>query len=240
MLTSLVTAAESTLEMSINAVTVSGYGGTTSNKGSGRDARVALKGMGIYAWKRSHVARHLFSALGIRDRCSVPPSSVSRGYVREDADPPALVMTVEFNKHSITAALWKESCGCLHALGYLNTHELGHDSLLACRRNAKVSGTRDNAPRAALNRVARGDSDNITPKYLDHLLVFGELAEHDDVMMPLREALHLRFIIAEVPLDRARDLTADPTFAGSRASAHAEIPCRETLENRGFTGGDEL
>lgn len=240
MLASLVSAAESALKTSINAVTVSGFGGATSNKGSGRDVRVALKKMGIYAWKRSHVAQHLVSALDIGGRCSEHPSSIARGYVGDDADPPTFVMTVEFNRHSITAALWKERCGRLQAPGYLNSNELGHDSLLACRSDAKKSDKCDDTLKAALSRVARKDSDYVGPKYLDHLLVFGELGEHDDVMMPLRQVLQTHFVNAEVPVNQARDLGTDLTFAASRALAYEEVPFWDTLGNRGYTRRNEL
>lgn len=239
MLASFVSAAESALESSINVITVSRCGGATSNKGSERDVRVALEQMGIYAWKRSHVAQHLVSALGLAAVVG-PPSSVARGFVGDDADPRLLVMTVEFNRHPITAALWKEICGYLRALGYLDSNELGHDSLLACRSDAKKSDRCDDALKAALSRVAREDSHYVEPRYLDHLLVLGELGEHDDVMMAPREVVQTDFANPKVPVNRARDLGTDLTLAASRALAYEEAPYRDKLENRGYTRRDEL
>ncbi|KAK4983210.1 hypothetical protein LTR50_007356 [Elasticomyces elasticus] len=222
-LQALVAAAESTLEKRIRSVAVSAYDlFTIDHDLVQRDVQSALNGVQVYSWHRiDHVVRQLVPALGIQGRCSDP-------YTLPDdpsyhADPEQLILTVEYTRQSLTAALWEEECSVLSQRGGVHTNELGHDALEACRRT-NDSASCDEAFKSTLRDVLRSqESMSSTDQTIGAVLIMGEQANDDGMMTLLRQVLEEQCSNGEsADLSLVRELAVDPAYVGSRVSALAE------------------
>lgn len=228
MLQALVAAAESTLEEPIHSALVTAYDlEIIDHDLAQRDVQAALSNVHVNSQNRlDHVVRQMVPALGIRGRCS----DHSNPYLLPDdpsyfADPVQLILTVEYIRHSLTAALWEEDCGILSQQpGRVHSTKLGHDAMNTCRRG-KASASCGKA----FNSVLRGlvssqESIHITNQTIGAVLVMGELAKDDAMLTLLRQVLQEQFSNGEsADLSLVvRELAVDPTYAGSRASAWAD------------------
>ena len=103
----------------------------------------------------------------------------------------------------------------------LNSAELGFEGMRNCngRENAGDVRTCDEALKAALRGVSV-DSSRDEKEGVGAVLVFGESADDEALLIALREVLGEQFPNGDsVDLSRVRAFSPDPAFAGSRAMA---------------------
>jgi hypothetical protein len=220
-LKALIATAESTLETTINSAAVSAYDlGAIDYESAKIDVQTALSEVNVVGYNRlDHVARQIAPALGIRGNCSDP-------YILpEDPpyhhDPEQVFFTVEYTRDSLTAGLWREECGAMEMTKRLNSIGLGHDAMQTCRRTATDKKTCDETFKSALRTVS-SDSSRDEGEEIGPVLVFGESADDDDMLVMLRGVLGEQFPNGDsMDLSRVRDFSPDPAFAGSRSMAKA-------------------
>jgi hypothetical protein len=242
MLKALVAAADATLETSTRSVVVSSYDlSIPSVKGN---VQSGLKEVGVDGRNRlEHVARSIAVTIGMEGNCSD-----AYGMFPEDpnyyADPPQLVLTVEYTRDSMATLLWEEDCGYHSALNRLGSGKLGYDAVLECREEAgeddtSCSDTLKNAFRQV--STVRGLVKN---EEIGAVLVFGEQAGDIFMGTALREFLEEKYPNgASVNISHAADLSPNPAFAGSRVMAMTDWRIRDHMRERaekGYGPGDEL
>lgn len=220
-LKTLVTAAESALGTTINSAAVSAYDiGTFDYKLAKDDVHIALSDLGIDSYDHlDHVVRQLAPALGIHGNCSEPytlPDDPSYHH-----DPEQIVLAIEYARDSLTVGLWKEECGVMEMTNRLNSAELGHNAMQTCRQTAENSTTCEESLKSALRSVCT-DSSSEENEEIDAVLVVGECASDEDMLIALRQVLEEQFPNGDpIDLSLVRAFSPDPTFAGSRAMARA-------------------
>jgi hypothetical protein len=220
-LKALVATAESALETTINSVAVSAYDlGAIDYESAKNDVQTALSEVNFDGYNRlDHVARQLAPALGFQGNCSDP-------YILPEdplchRDPEQILFTIEYTRDSLTAGLWKEECGVMSMTNRLNSIELGHDAMQACKRTATDQRTCDDAFKSALRKLSE-DASRDEHERIGPVLVFGERADEDAMLKSLREVLGKQFPNGDsVDLTSVRGFSPDPAFAGSRAMAAA-------------------
>ncbi|GAB7363003.1 hypothetical protein MBLNU230_g3297t1 [Neophaeotheca triangularis] len=226
MLKALVAAAETALETDIHSIAVSAYDpGNFKDEMAQQTVESALKDLGVYGWDRlEHGASQLVQAFGKHGTCSDP-------YIRPDdpafrEDPERLIMTVEYTRESMTAILWREECGVVDIIGRASSGDIGHNALSRCTETADDPNDCYKRFKAALSSVSephRTDNDS-----LDSVIVFGEMADEDNMTTTLRQVLEKQFTNGgSVDFMGVRKLSPDPAFAGSRAMALTELGARE-------------
>lgn len=220
-LKSIVAAAESKLGTTIKNTAVSAYDIGTIDYGLAKDdIHTALSELGVDSYSRlDHIARQLAPALGIRGNCSEPYTLPNdAGYHKY---PEQILLTIEYTLNSMTAGLWKEECGVMEMTNRLNAPELGYNAVQTCREATENSTTCEEIFKSALRSVS-ADSSREEIDEIDAVLVFGECAEDEDMLIALRQVLEDQFPNGDsVDLSRVRDFSPDPAFAGSRAMAKA-------------------
>lgn len=228
MLTALLAAAESTLETKLDSVLVS----FTDMSIRGPDAlrkivHSMLRSVKVDSWGRVvYAARQLVPATGRLSKVTRPyflPGDPS--YSSEQK----LILTVDYTRHSMAAALWLDDNGNLEMRSRLHRKRLGHDGLEACRRRS-----RENDPsvcdeswqldlRNILTRRARHKIDTTGP-----IFVTGELGSDETMLALLREVVSEIFSNGnETDFSLAGNFSHDLTYAGSRATAWAEFGAKE-------------
>jgi hypothetical protein len=239
MLKALVAAADAALETRTRFVVVSSYDlSIPSVKGN---IQSGLKDVGVDGRNRlEHVARSVALTIGIKGNCF--------GMFPDDpdyyADPPQLVLSVEYTRDSMATQLWEESCGDVSALRRLSSGKLGYDAVLACREEA---GEDDTSCHDALKNAFHQVSTVrrlVKNEDIGAVFVFGERAGDDFMATALREFLEDRYPNgAAVNISQAADLSPDPAFAGSRAMAMTDLRIKGYMRERaeeGYGPGDEL
>lgn len=230
MLMTLLTAAEFTLDTALGSAAVSVYEGSVINASIEQDVQSAFNKLGIHHYGLRYVTQHLTQALEIKGRCS---SSFARPDDPDFEDQRQLIFTVEYTRHSLNALLWEEECGVPTAISRVSSPKLGHDALLACRESAASNDQScDKALQTALSNVAKAAGKD--DQTIDFVLLHGELGQHGDLTVPLREILSARFVNGDsVNFSHVqRHLSPDLVFAGSRAVAFAEAGARELARER--------
>jgi len=215
----LVAAADSTLETTIERAAVSAYDkGTIDSELAKDDIRAALDPLGVDSYHRlDHVAQQLAPALGIRGTCSEPYS------LPEDPayhnDPEQLVFTIEYTRDSMTAGLWREECGVVEMTHRWNSAQLGQNAMQDCRETAENQAICEENFKSALRDVTE-DSRRGKNEEIAHVLVFGECADDNDMLVMLRQVLGEQFLNGgSVDLSRVWNFSPDRAFAGSRSMA---------------------
>lgn len=220
-LKALVAAAGSTLEAPITSVAVSAYDVGSINHKFAKDlVHAALNEFHVDGHGRlDHVVRQLAPALGIQGNCSEP--YILPAYPVFSLEAAQNLFTVEYTRDSMTAGLWLEECGVMEMTTHLNSAQLGRNAMQICKEAAGNKTTCEEDFKSALRSVTQNASrdkhDAIGP-----VLVFGECADDDAMLVALREILSERVSNGNsVDLSRVRDFSPDPTFAGSQAMAKA-------------------
>lgn len=233
----LVTAAESTLEQPVHSVFVTAHRRSTITRD---DVLSALDDIGVYGWRRvDQVISHQIWALHLAGRCPDPWLQPEHPEYHED--PPKLILSVEYTRQSLVLGVWEEDCGIGWMLGFSEAHELGYDSRKFCRQlRADKSGC-DGFFTRAIGKALSSEKVN-TYRSIDAVLLTGENAHDKDIQTLLRQVLTDRFPNSKnVDLFRVRALSDDPTYAGSRAAAWAELGAKDLLRDRQQHGyEDEL
>jgi hypothetical protein len=220
-LEALVAAAEATLEMSIHHVAVSAYDvGSIDHQLAKDDVHAALSPLGVdYQYRLGHVAQQLAPALGIQGNCSGPYTLPEDPAYHED--PEKLVFAIEYTRDSMTAGLWREECGVMDMTHRWNSAQLGHNSMQTCRETAENATACEKGFKSALRSVTE-DSRRGKHGEIDAVLIFGERADDDAMLLALRQVLQEQFSNGDsVDMSRVRDFSPDPAFAGSRSMAGA-------------------
>jgi hypothetical protein len=228
MIQALVAAADSTLDTSIHSIAVSTSDFSTINHELAlRDVQAALNNVHVFNWNRlDHVARQVVPALDIQGRCSDP-------YVLPEdpsyhADPAQIILTIDFTRQSLAAAFWDEECGDVSQRRAIHSTILGYDALEECRKTVddpKVCSERFTS--SLFELLGKPNPEEV----IGAVLILGEQANDDTMLVLLREALKRRFSNGEaVDFSRVREFTVDPAYAGSRASAWAEWEAKSTRD----------
>jgi hypothetical protein len=218
-LKTLVATAESALETTINFVAVSAYDlGAIDYESAKDDVQTALSEVNVDGYNRlDHVARQLAPALGIQGNCSGPYILPEDPLYHHDLE--QILLTIEYTRGSLTAGLWREECGVMEMTNRLNPIELGHNAMQTCKRTATDKTACDETFKSAL-RSASKDSSRDEREEIGSVLVFGENADDDAMLVMLREILGEQFSAGEsVDLSRVPNFSPDPAFAGSRSMA---------------------
>lgn len=220
-LKALVAAAESTLEAPITSVAVSAYDVGSINHNFAKDhVHAALNKFHVDGHGRlDHVVRQLAPALGIQGNCSEP--YILPDYPVFSLEAAQNLFTVEYTRDSMTAGLWLEECGVVEMTTRLNSAQLGRNAMQICKEAAENKTHCEEVFKSALRSVTQNTSRN-KHDAIGPVLVFGECADDDAMLVALREILGERFSNGNsVDLSRVRNFSPDPTFAGSRSMAKA-------------------
>lgn len=236
MLKALVAAAEATLNTRTPSVAVAAF--DTTLQSAKEDIRSALRDLGIHGRDRfDHVVRQVALTIGINGNYSYGTFQDDLNY-HEDSE--QLFMSVEYTRHSLAVFLWSEYSGALDADTRLISRELGHDAMTACRNTSKnEADCHDTLKRGLLHASdVPGHPEN---EEIRAVLVFGERANDNFLSTAIRQAMEERFPNgASVTIGRAEPLSPDPTFAGSRAMAMADLRMREYELGKQQSLNDEL
>ena len=234
----LVAAAESTLETTIEHAAVSVYDkGTIDSVLAKRDVHDALSALGVDDhYRLDHTATLLAPALGIRGNCSDPYILPEDPAYHEDPD--QLVFTIEYTRDSMTAGLWREDCGVMEMTHRLNSAQLGHNAMQACRETAENRTICEENFKSALRSVTE-DRRRGKHEEVNSVLIFGERADDDSMLVALRQVMGEQFPNGDsVDLSGVRSFSPDPAFAGSRATAQTVWAAQGSAYDVQFT--DEL
>lgn len=221
MLKALIAAAECSLETTIDSVAVSAYDiGAIDLDLSRAHVHAALSELGVDDYNPlGHVARQLAPAVGIQGDCSGP--FILPNDPAYYSDPVQNVFTIEYTRDSMTAGLWNEDCGVMEMAKRLNSAQLGHNAVQTCRESSSDIARCEEAFESALRSVIE-DSHRAKHEEIDAVLVYGERADDNDMLVSLRKVLIEQFPNGgSVDLSRLQSFSPDPTFAGSRAMARA-------------------
>jgi hypothetical protein len=241
MLKALVAAADAALETRTRFVVESSYNlSIPSVKGN---IQSSLKDVGVDSRNRpEHVARSIALTIGMEGNCSD-----AYGMFPDDldyyADPPQLVLSVEFMRNSMATLLWEESCGDFSALRRLSSGKLGYNAVLSCREEA---GEDDTSCRDVLKNAFHQVSTVrrlVKNEEIGAVFVFGERAGDDFMATALLEFLEGKYPNgASVNISHAADLSPNPAFAVSRAMAMTDWRIKDYVQERtekGYGPGDE-
>jgi hypothetical protein len=219
MLSELVAAAEGALKTTIDSVAVSAYDmGDINYRLARGNVNTALTELGVDSHNRlDHVARQLIPSLGIGGNCSEPyilPENPA--YYHE---PGQILLTIEYTRDSMTAGLWKEECGTIEMTKRWNSAELGFSAMQTCRESAKDEKFCEETFISALRNVSE-DPSRDKHEEIGPVLVFGECANDDAMLITLRKVLEEQFPNGgSADLSLVQSFSSDPAFAGSRSMA---------------------
>lgn len=224
MIKELVTAAEAKFAMKFESVGVSALPRVMDPELAEEYINAALADAGArnHWYPPTWVGQHLIAALEIEGNSSYEyrPDSMIDIPFESWTSGKAIIYLVDYTHDSMTAELWSEYWEDFDRLGHSHSTTLGYDAMQACKdTTADIDERCHQALRSGFDAVF--NTTNLQKGDVNWVLITGEKADDDEFMSgALRHVLKERFLNGDtVSFSGIEELSADPVYAGSRATA---------------------